>query len=543
MSGRPASSGPFGIGPMEIDKEKLVTYVEDARRRYLFHNGEGFRYETLPLGTRMVYPPPPLHPIRDVDGAIEQALENPVGSEPLSARLRPGMKVTIAFDDISLPLPPMRQPDIRGRVIEKVLEKLADAGVDDIHLIAALGVHRHMTPGELKQVVGPRVFKAFHPNRLYNHDAEDRDNLVVLGSTRHSEEVEVSRRVAESDLLVYVNINLVSMDGGHKSISTGLTSYRTLRHHHNAHTLLHSRSYMDPPNSALHHSCERMGKLAEEHLNVFKIETTLNTHIYPGLLRHLQVSESQWHPWDHAIFAANRGLMAGLPFSARRSIFHSLRAEYGMTGIAAGETEAVHEHTLGNVANQQAVPVSGQADVLVAGLPYLGPYNVNSVLNPVLVHCQSLGYLFNLHRGKPLVREGGVIIFMHPMENRFHMGHHPSYYDFYHQVLTQTRDSTEMGRKYEEQFATNPRYIDLFRNRYAYHGVHPFYAWYWGWYGQSYVGRVIAAGARDPEVAAVLGYDTAPNLRQALEMAKDTVGPNPKVTVFHWPPIFMADVS
>ena len=101
MSGRPASSGSFDIGPMEIDKEKLVTYVEDARRRHLFHNGEGFRYETLPLGTRMVYPPPPLHPIRDVDGAIEQALENPVGSEPLSARLRPGTKVTIAFDDIS----------------------------------------------------------------------------------------------------------------------------------------------------------------------------------------------------------------------------------------------------------------------------------------------------------------------------------------------------------------------------------------------------------------------------------------------------------
>ena len=174
MSERPASSGPFGIGPMEIDKEKLVTYVEDARRRYLFHNGEGFRYETLPLGTRMVYPPPPLHPIRDVDGAIEQALENPVGSEPLSAAcaryegdhcLRRHLAALASHAPAGHP---------RARVIEKVSEKLADAGVDDIHLIAALGVHRHMTPGELKQVVGPRVFKAFHPNRLYNHDAEDR---------------------------------------------------------------------------------------------------------------------------------------------------------------------------------------------------------------------------------------------------------------------------------------------------------------------------------------------------------------------------------
>ena len=540
MTSPRASRGP---SDSDIDKTRLVTYVEDPRRRHLFHKGEGFSYETLPLGTRLVYPPPPLPPIQDVDGAIEEALENPLGADPLSALLRPGMKVTIAFDDLSLPLPPMRSPDIRGRIIEKVLSKLAHAGVDDVHLVAALGVHRRMTPGELRHVVGPRVFKAFHPHRLYNHDAEDRDSLTLLGQTRHSEEVEVSRRVAESDLLVYVNINLVSMDGGHKSISTGLTSYRTLRHHHNAHTLLHSRSYMDPPNSALHQSCQRMGQLAEEHLKVFKIETTLNTRLFPTLLRHLQAPEPQWHPWDHAMFAGNRGLMAALPFSARRSIFHSLRAEYGMTGIAAGETEAVHEHTLASIATQQAVPVSGQADVLVAGLPYLGPYNVNSVLNPVLVHCQSLGYLFNLHRGKPLLRQGGVLIFLHPMENRFHMGHHPSYYDFYHKVLTETRDAAEMGRKYEEEFATNPRYIDLFRNSYAYHGVHPFYAWYWGWYGQSYVGRVIVAGARDPEVASVLGYDTAPNLKQALEQARDTVGPDPKVTVFHWPPIFMADVS
>ena len=102
-----------------------------------------------------------------------------------------------------------------------------------------------------------------------------------------------------------------------------------------------------------------------------------------------------------------------------------------------------------DIARQQAVPVAGQADVLVAGLPYLGPYNVNSVLNPVLVHCQSLGYLFNLYRGKPLVRQGGVLIFLHPMENRFDMVHHPSYFDFYHKVLPETRDAAEMGRRSE----------------------------------------------------------------------------------------------
>ena len=44
--------------------------------------------------------------------------------------------------------------------------------------------------------------------------------------------------------------------------------------------------------------------------------------------------------------------------------------------------------------------VEGQTDILTMGLPYVGPYNVNSVMNPVLVACLGLGYFFNL-AGRP----------------------------------------------------------------------------------------------------------------------------------------------
>lgn len=535
------ASGP--VEQFELDKEKLVTYVDDRSARYAFHSGESFRYERLPLGTRVIYPPPPLPPLPDVDGAIEEALENPLACDPLSAQIRPGMKVTIAFDDISVPLPPMQTPDIRQRVIEKVLSKLADGGVDDIHLVAALGLHRRMTPRELKRVVGPRVFKQYHPDRLYNHDAEDKDNIVLVGRTSEGEHVDLPKRVVDSDLLIYVNVNLVSMDGGHKSINTGLITYRTLRSHHNVDTLMHSKSYMDPPNSALHQSCNRMGAVVEEQVNVFKIETTLNSSTFPGVLRHLQKPEGQWKVWEKAAFAANRYSMKIAPYAMRRMIFHSLKAPYGVTGVTAGVTEPVHERTLENVFRQQSVPVKGQADVLLYGVPYLSPYNVDSILNPILVHSTAVGYLFNLYRGKPLVREGGVLILMHPLENRFHSVHHPSYIDFYNQVLPQTRDPGEMEKRFEEEFATNPKYIDMYRNSYAYHGVHPFYMWYWACYAQSYLGRIIVVGAQDQQVADTLGYKTAPNLETALQMAEDTVGASPEVTALHVPPIFLCDVE
>src|SRR6187401_1114633 len=105
----------------------LVTLERDSAPRVLFA-GDRLVEVDLPPGTRCIYPKPPLAPLRDVDAAIRYAITHPLGSEPLYAKLTPGMKVTIAVDDLSVPLPPMRRPDVRERVLEIVLELCADHG-------------------------------------------------------------------------------------------------------------------------------------------------------------------------------------------------------------------------------------------------------------------------------------------------------------------------------------------------------------------------------------------------------------------------------
>src|SRR5690606_41987951 len=80
----------------------------------------------LPAGTRVIYPLPAIEPWKDVDAAIRYAISHPENRDPLHARLRPGMRVTIAIDDISLPLPPMTRPDVRERMLTILLELLAD---------------------------------------------------------------------------------------------------------------------------------------------------------------------------------------------------------------------------------------------------------------------------------------------------------------------------------------------------------------------------------------------------------------------------------
>ncbi|MBK5331682.1 MAG: DUF2088 domain-containing protein, partial [Ilumatobacteraceae bacterium] len=221
----------------------FVLEVDRSTPPIMFWRGENFSLEKLPAGrSRVIYPPEPLAAIEDIDGAIRDALLHPHDQDPLPAQLFPGMKLTIAFDDVSLPLPKMRTPDNRQRIIEAVLDLAAEAGVDDVHIIAALGLHRRMHEYELRHALGDRVYDAFHPRgTLYQHDAEDRDNLVVIGSTPEGEVLEISKRAADSDLIVYVNINSVAMDGGWKSITTGLASYHSLTFHHNPETLQNTK--------------------------------------------------------------------------------------------------------------------------------------------------------------------------------------------------------------------------------------------------------------------------------------------------------------
>jgi hypothetical protein len=526
----------------------FVLDVDRSTPPILFHHGEGFRMEKLPPGrSRVIYPAEPLNGLDDPEGAIHHALHHPVGeSDPLPALLFRGMKLTIAFDDVSLPLPKMQRPDVRQRIIEQVLDLAAAAGVDDVHIIAALALHRRMTEDELRHAVGDRVYDAFAPRGLlYNHDAEDPDGMVVLGQTRHGEDVQMSRRAAESDLVVYVNINIVSMDGGHKSTATGLSGYAGVRAHHNPATMTESRSFMDQTRSELHKSNWRQGEVIRNAgVKIFQIETTINNNTFgrSGALSMLQKREWEWTARDRATFVGMQAGLKGLSAPRRRQIFHSWEAPYELTSVQAGEVEAVHEVTTANVYRQHLVPVEGQTDVLTMGLPYIGPYNVDSIMNPILVACLGLGYFFNLYKGRPLVREGGVLIMSHPTPWEFHPVHHPSYIDFFEQVLADTTDPVEIEARYEKQYAEDEWYRHLYRTSYAYHGVHPFYMWYWCAHALQHLGRVIVVGG-DVRAVRRLGFSPASTLQDALEMATDVVGPQPTITHFHNPPILMADVT
>jgi hypothetical protein len=520
----------------------VVTLERDSAPRVLF-SGDQLVEVDLPAGTRCVYPKPPLTPLKDVDAAIRYALHHPLGSEPLYALLTPGMRVTIAIDDISLPLPPMRAPDVRERVLEIVLELLANHGVSDVELIIATGIHRRMKAHEVKHMVGKRIFDAYWPDRLYNHDAEDYDNLVAIGTTPHGDVLELNKRAAESDLVIYVNLNFVPMNGGHKSVAVGLCSYKSMTPHHNPHTIRKSDSYMDPERSALAHDIRRMGKLAHEKLKIFTIETTVNNRMFDRPLDFLMRNEDDLSARERALLKGLVVTTSKLPQPARQAIFDRFPAPYGVTGVFAGATEEVHRKVVARSFEQYLVPFEGQVDVLVTGIPFISPYNVHAFLNPLLVQVLAQGYLFNMYRGAPMVKPGGTLIITHPCTDKFDHEQHAPYIEFFHRILPETRDAVELMTRYQDKFAQNEAFVHMYRTGHAYHPAHPFFMWYWGENGRQHLGRVIVVGADNEYVPKLMGWETAPNMDEALYMAK---GGNPSsldIGLLHVPPIVMADVS
>lgn len=528
----------------ELEAPEVVTIDKGSAPRIL-HYGEDFLLEDLPVGTRVIYPKQPIAGLPNPRAAIRWALNHPLGCDPLPAQLKPGMKVTIAIDDISLPLPQMQRPDLRQTMLEILLEMLADHGVEDVHIIIAIALHRKMTAAEVERAVGPKVFRAHWPETLYHHDAEDPDGMVELGKTRHGEPVRINRRAAESDLLIYANINFVPMNGGHKSVGVGLTDYKGLKANHNPHAIRGSWSYMDPKGpSELHRSFDRIGSFAEKHLNVFKIETAVNNRMYQGPMEFLGKNEDDFTEADRLKFQALKWTLSKTPKSLRREVFMRVPAGYELIAVHAGKTEPVHDRILEKSYDQYAVQVQGQADILIHGIPFISPYNANSTaLNPLLVQVMGLGYLFNLYRGRPLVKKGGVLILTHPCSDAFDTNHHPSYVEFFHKVLTETRDATIHSEKYEEDFATNPAYIEMYRRGNAFHGVHPLYMWYWGENGRQHVGKVIVVGADNAHVPRILGWERASTLAEAIAMARSEMGRSAQITMVHNAPIVLADVE
>ena len=507
----------------------FVLEVDDRTPPLLVPDGDRFLLEKFPLGTRVIYPAESLTPVPDLGEAIDAALDAPVQSEPLSTLLDPAMRLTIVFDDIGVPTPRMRRPDIRGKVIEAVLARAAAAGVDDVALISANGLSRRMTAEELQYLVGERVFRSFHADGLLtNHDAEDAENLATVGGTEAGE-IALNARAASSDLLIFVHLVVAPPTGGAAAIAAGLGSTATIG------------QLAGLPAQGRDADAE-IADLVSSAVRVFEIDVVLDNDVFASPLEFLGHREWEWSLRDRATwFGVRRGL-EWTPQRARRRLLNRAEGDYHATLVTAGAPAAVQEASRAHTTAQQLVEVPAAADVGVIGVGAHTPYSVDSVTNPILAAWSGLAAAFGAHTGIPFVRPGGALILYHPLYAEFSPLHHPSYVDFFSDVLTVTTDPEQIAADYEEKFANDSWYVHLYRTGQAFHGVHPMYLWYQIAPAQRQCSDIVWVGA-DRESAARMGFRAASTFADALEIVASTVGRTPSISYLHTPPPVLVDIQ
>ena len=454
----------------------------------------------------------PLPTLPDPAQAVRDALDSPIAHEPLSKLVNSKSKVTIAFDDPIGYVPQEKKPGFIEVAVKVLLEELDRLGVDrhNIRLVCAIGLHRMWTQNELATILGDELASRASVSQLFNFDAEDRDNLVFLGETKRGHEVEVSRLVTDSDQLIYVSHPWSHFNGGWKTAVVGLSSWRSIRHHHRPVAKASGKSSLDPKRSAFPKLLNEMGaiieaKLAKKGRRVLLIEGTMNNAIPQELVQ----------------------VVAGNPIEA-------------------------HEKGIEIIQKQQVVDVKGQSDVVVYGIgnnrdPYSvgikDLYTKKPLINPIQTRNVALSYSYGLFQNVPLVKPGGIVIFCHPCPNRFNPVYNPSYVEMFEKLLPHTKDPVELWELYAEEYAHRPEFIHKYRYGYAFHGTHPLILYGQGLYGLKYIGKAFMAGATDFETARTLSFEPFASLEEAIAEAENLMGKDCSITYLDMPESFVCNVE
>ena len=186
---------------------------------------DGFRYLTLEARSAT--------PLADWRGALEAALDSPIGRPPLIEMARGKKSAAISICDITRPAP-------NSKTLPPILRRLEQAGItrENITILIATGLHRAATQEEIREICGEEIAAAY---RVVNHDARDLASHRHLGQSSTGTEVYIDERFMAADLhitLGFIEPHLMlGFSGARKLIAPGLAAQETIK-------VLHSPKFM-----------------------------------------------------------------------------------------------------------------------------------------------------------------------------------------------------------------------------------------------------------------------------------------------------------
>ncbi len=287
-----------------------------------------------------------VEPLVDVEGAIAEALADPINSQPLREMAKPGDTACIVFTDIT-----RESPD--HLLVPALLAELQTAGVhdEDITLLCGTGLHRPSTQKEKIIKLGHKVVDRY---QVVDHEPFNLAGIKELGITESGIPLSVNRIAYEADLLIATGIvephQYAGYSGGPKTLAIGAAGEPMIAH-------THGPQMVDHPGT-------RLGNIE-------------------GNLFHRTITE-----------AARR---AGLSFIINVVLDDHKRP----VAILAGEPEATFGELVRSARQLYEVPINQQYDLVVAGVGFPKDLNLYQA-------SRAASQLF--FAPFCAVKEGGVII-------------------------------------------------------------------------------------------------------------------------------------
>ena len=456
-----------------------------------FEYGHGMMDAQLPDNTDIFIPgetvaDPPCIPESELEERTLQSLRNPIGMEPLSKLAKRGSKVTIVFPDR---VKGGEQATSHRKIsIKLVLQELYAAGVEkkDILLICSNGLHRKNTEQEILGVLGRELFDEFwHGGQIINHDSEDYDHLVDLGTTERGDPVIMNKYVYDSDVAIligHVQGNPYGgYSGGYKHCATGITHWRSIASHH-VPSVMHRRDFTPVSSSSLMRTkFDEIGQHMEKAMGkkFFCCDAVLDT-------KSRQIE----------IFSGYAGEMQALSWKVadKRTFVHYAEKKY---------------------------------DVMVFGMPQFFHYGEGMGTNPIML-MQALSA--QVIRHKRVMSDRCVIICSSTCNGYFHDELWPYTRQMYEMFQKDYMNTLPDMNRYGEYFATNQEYVRQYRYCNAFHPFHGFSMISCGHIAEMNTAAIYIVGAQEPGIARAMGLKTRATFEEALEDAKRKyVGDNPSI--------------
>lgn len=456
-----------------------------------FEYGQGTMSAELPDNTDVfipgvTVPDPPCIPENQLIEETRRSIQNPIGMEPLSKLAQKGSKVTIVFPDN---VKGGEQPTAHRKVcIPIILEELYRAGVEqkDILLICSNGLHRKNTKQEIYNILGPDLFHQFwYTHQIINHDSEDYDHMVDLGTTDRGDPVLMNKYVYDSDVAILIGHTQSNpyggYSGGYKHCATGITHWRSIASHHVPEVMHRADFCPVSGHSLMRTKFDEIGMHMEKCMGkkFFCCDAVLDSRSRQIEINSGYAKEMQPISWKTA---------------DKRTYVNWAEKKY---------------------------------DVLVFGMPQKFHYGDGMGTNPIML-MQALSA--QVLRFRRVMSDHCVILCASLCNGYFHEEIWPYLPELYSMFQKDHMNMLADMNRYGEYFATNQEYIRKYRFCNAFHPFHGFSMMSCGDIAEQNTSAIYLIGAQEPGIARGMGLKTRATFEKAIADAeKKYVGGHPNI--------------